>query len=133
MGCGRMTLTKADLVGRLVEQFSLGRADAKGLVGQVFAEIGRALEQGDAVKLAGFGTFELRDKPPRPGRNPKTGDDCLITVRRVVTFKASPKLKQSIEVAQPPGNRECSLPRQTQHPLPKQLSGQRDGRKDLTL
>ena len=101
-----MTLTKADLVGQLVEQSGLDRTDAKHLVEQMFEEIRGSLEKGEAVKLAGFGNFELRDKKPRPGRNPKTGDDFLITARRVVTFKASHKLKALAEVAKPPGNRE---------------------------
>ena len=101
-----MTLTKADLVGQLVGQSGLDRPDAKRLVEQMFEEIRSSLEKGEEVKLAGFGNFELRDKRPRPGRNPKTGDDFLITARRVVTFKASHKLKESIEVAEPPGSRE---------------------------
>ncbi len=101
-----MTLTKADLVGQLIEQSGLSRPDAKGLVEQMFEEIRGSLETGEEVKLAGFGNFELRDKKPRPGRNPKTGDGHLIAARRVVTFKASHKLKESIEAAKPPGSRE---------------------------
>ena len=101
-----MTLTKADLVDQLVGQSGLGRPDAKQLVNQMFEEIRGSLEKGEEVKLAGFGNFELRDKKPRPGRNPKTGDDCLITARRVVAFKASHKLKELAEVAKPPGNRK---------------------------
>ena len=101
-----MTLTKADLVGKLIEQSGLDRLGAKRLVDQLFEEIRGSLEKGEAVKLSGFGNFELRDKRPRPGRNPKTGDDCLITARRVVTFKASHKLKALAEVAKPHGNRE---------------------------
>ena len=101
-----MTLTKADLVGQLIGQSGLDRTDAKQLVNQMFEEIRGSLEKGEEVKLAGFGNFELRDKRPRPGRNPKTGDDFLITARRVVTFKASHKLKELAEVAKPPGSRE---------------------------
>jgi integration host factor subunit alpha len=101
-----MTLTKADLVGQLIEQSGMDRPDAKRLVDQMFEEIRGSLEKGEEVKLASFGNFELRDKRPRPGRNPKTGDDFLITARRVVTFKASNKLKESIEAAKPPGSRE---------------------------
>ena len=92
-----MTLTKADLVGHIIAQSGLDRPDAKQLVNQMFAEIKGSLETGEAVKLAGFGSFGLRDKKPRPGRNPRTGDGCLITARRVVTFKASHTLKASIE------------------------------------
>ena len=101
-----MTLTKADLVGQLIDQLGMDRPDAKRLVDQVFEEIRGSLEKGEEVKLAGFGNFELRDKKPRPGRNPKTGDDFLITARRVVTFTASHKLKESIEAAKPPGSSE---------------------------
>ena len=56
-----------------------------------------ALENGDGVKLSGFGNFQLRDKPQRPGRNPKTGEEIPITARRVVTFHASQKLKAMVE------------------------------------
>jgi integration host factor subunit alpha len=58
-----------------------------------------ALERGDGVKLSGFGNFQLRDKPQRPGRNPKTGEEIPITARRVVTFHASQKLKSGVETA----------------------------------
>lgn len=60
-------------------------------------EIRTALERGDSVKLSGFGNFQLRDKPQRPGRNPKTGEEIPITARRVVTFHASQKLKAAVE------------------------------------
>ena len=101
-----MTLTKADLVGRLIEQSDMDRPDAKGLVEQLFEEIRGSLEKGEPVKLPGFGNFELRDKRPRPGRNPKTGDGHLVAARRVVTFKASQRLKELVEAAKPPGGRE---------------------------
>ncbi|MBP5790617.1 MAG: HU family DNA-binding protein, partial [Neisseriaceae bacterium] len=55
------------------------------------------LENGEEVKLSGFGNFTLRDKPQRPGRNPKTGKEVPITARRVVSFHASPKLKSIVE------------------------------------
>jgi len=92
-----MTLTKAELAAHLIDQFSMGKHDSKKLVDQFFEEIKSSLEKGEAVKLAGFGNFELRDKNARPGRNPKTGEDIPITARRVVTFKASHKLKELVE------------------------------------
>ena len=101
-----MTLTKADWVSQIIAQSGLGRPDAKQLVNQVFEEISGSLETGEAVKLAGFGSFGVRYKKPRPGRNPKTGDGCGITARRVMTFKARHTLKASIEAARPPGSRE---------------------------
>ena len=67
------------------------------MVEAFFDEIRNALERGDDVKLSGFGNFQLRDKPQRPGRNPKTGEEIPITARRVVTFHASQKLKTAVE------------------------------------
>jgi integration host factor subunit alpha len=61
---------------------------------------------GDGVKLSGFGNFQLRDKPQRPGRNPKTGEEIPITARRVVTFHASQKLKAAVEGIDYDGNDE---------------------------
>ncbi len=69
------------------------------MVEAFFDVIREALEQGDSVKLSGFGNFQLRDKPQRPGRNPKTGEEIPITARRVVTFHASQKLKGMVEAA----------------------------------
>jgi integration host factor subunit alpha len=66
------------------------------MVEAFFDEVRSTLESGDGVKLSGFGTFELRDKPQRPGRNPKTGEDVPISARRVVTFHASGKLKRAV-------------------------------------
>ncbi|MFM8331901.1 MAG: integration host factor subunit alpha [Candidatus Methylumidiphilus sp.] len=93
-----MALTKADLVDRLLAETILNKRDAKLLVDQFFEEVKTALEDGRAVKLSGFGNFDLRDKKQRPGRNPKTGEEIPITARRVVTFKPGQKLKAKVEV-----------------------------------
>ena len=93
------TLTKAELAELLFEQVGLNKREAKDMVETFFDEIRNALERGEAVKLSGFGNFQLRDKPQRPGRNPKTGEEVPITARRVVTFHASQKLKGMVEVA----------------------------------
>ena len=79
---------------------SLGLASGM-LVELFFEEIRRALENGEQVKLSGFGNFDLRDKNQRPGRNPKTGEDIPITARRVVTFRPGQKLKSRVENASP--------------------------------
>jgi len=92
-----MALTKADLVEKLLEDLGINKRDAKELVDQFFDEIKTALENGGAVKLSGFGNFDLRDKKERPGRNPKTGEEIPITARRVVTFKPGQKLKAKVE------------------------------------
>ena len=92
-----MTLTKADLADLLFEKVGLNKREAKDMVESFFEEVRIALENGDGVKLSGFGNFQLRDKPQRPGRNPKTGEEIPITARRVVTFHASQKLKAMVE------------------------------------
>ncbi|MDD2774694.1 MAG: integration host factor subunit alpha [Gallionella sp.] len=92
------TLTKAELADLLFEQVGINKRDAKGIVENFFEEIRAQLEQGTSVKLSGFGNFELRDKPQRPGRNPKTGEEIPITARRVVTFHPSQKLKTLVEM-----------------------------------
>jgi len=94
----RMTLTKAELADMLFEKVGLNKREAKDMVEGFFEEVRDALESGDGVKLSGFGNFQLRDKPQRPGRNPKTGEEIPITARRVVTFHASQKLKASVEI-----------------------------------
>lgn len=95
-----MTLTKAELADLLFERVGLNKREAKDMVESFFEEVRTALESGDSVKLSGFGNFQLRDKPQRPGRNPKTGEEIPITARRVVTFHASQKLKIAVETAQ---------------------------------
>jgi integration host factor subunit alpha len=91
------TLTKAELAEMLFERVGLNKREAKDMVETFFDEIRDALERGESVKLSGFGNFQLRDKPQRPGRNPKTGEAIPISARRVVTFHASQKLKALIE------------------------------------
>lgn len=91
------TLTKAELADLLFERVGLNKREAKDMVEGFFEEIRMALERGESVKLSGFGNFQLRDKPQRPGRNPKTGEEIPISARRVVTFHASQKLKAAVE------------------------------------
>ena len=93
----RMTLTKAELADLLFEKVGLNKREAKDMVDSFYEEVRTALQNGNGVKLSGFGNFQLRDKPQRPGRNPKTGEEVKITARRVVTFHASQKLKAMVE------------------------------------
>jgi integration host factor subunit alpha len=88
-----MALTKADFAVQLFDELGLNKREAKDIVELFFEEIKRTLEQGEPVKISGFGNFALRDKVGRPGRNPKTGEEIPITARRVVTFRVSQKLK----------------------------------------
>lgn len=92
-----MALTKADLAEHLFNVLGLNKREAKELVELFFEEIRKSLENGEPVKLSGFGNFNLRDKNERPGRNPKTGEEIPITARRVVTFRAGHKLKSRVE------------------------------------
>jgi len=97
------TLTKAELAEMLFERVGLNKRESKDIVETFFDAVRDALADGDAVKLSGFGNFQVRDKPARPGRNPKTGEVIPIAARRVVTFHASQKLKSAVEdsVAEP--------------------------------
>jgi len=92
-----MTLTKAEITEHLFTEHELSKRDAKEFVDTLFETIRNTLEEGQHVKLSGFGNFELRDKGERPGRNPKTGEQVAISSRRVVTFKMGQKLKLLIE------------------------------------
>ena len=92
-----MSLTKADIADRLFEEVGLNKREAKEFVDAYFEVIKTALESGENVKLSGFGNFQLRDKNPRPGRNPKTGEEIPITARRVVTFRPGQKLRARVE------------------------------------
>lgn len=92
-----MALTKADMAEKLFEELGLNKREAKELVEQFFEEIRSALENGNQVKLSGFGNFDLREKNERPGRNPKTGEEIPISARRVVTFRSGQKLKARVE------------------------------------
>ena len=92
-----MALTKIEIAENLVEKCGLDKRIAKQFVEDFFEEIRLGLEQGDYVKLSGFGNFMLRDKTERPGRNPKTGEEIPVTARRVVTFRPGQKLKQRVE------------------------------------
>jgi integration host factor subunit alpha len=100
-GGNMTTLTKAELSDLLFEQVGLNKREARDMVETFFEEIRMQLEAGESVKLSGFGNFELREKPQRPGRNPKTGEEIPITARRVVTFHPSQKFKGLVEEAQP--------------------------------
>jgi integration host factor subunit alpha len=91
------TLTKAELADLLFELVGLNKREAKEVVDIFFEEIRETLVAGSSVKLSGFGNFQLRDKPQRPGRNPKTGQEIPIAARRVVTFHASQKLKSYVQ------------------------------------
>lgn len=90
-------LTKAQLAELLFEQIGLNKRESKDMIDAFFDLIAQRLVEGEDVKISGFGNFQIRTKAPRPGRNPRTGEEVAIGARRVVTFHASHKLKEQIQ------------------------------------
>jgi len=90
------TLTRADLAEAINRRLGFSRAESLDLVESILTYMSDALAEGENVKVSGFGTFLLRDKAERVGRNPKTGVEVPITPRRVLTFRASQMLKDRV-------------------------------------
>ncbi len=93
---GAKTLTRADLAEAVVRKIGLPRNESQDLVEVVLGEISKTLAQGEGVKLSSFGSFGVREKGQRIGRNPKTGEEVPITPRRVLVFRASNIMKSRI-------------------------------------
>ena len=93
------TLTRADLADIVHRRLGLSRAESAGVVERVLHHMCHALSEGENVKISGFGTFILRDKGQRIGRNPKTGVEVPIAPRRVMTFRASQLMRERIAKA----------------------------------
>jgi len=90
------TLTRADLADTINRKLGFSRAEALDLVESILRHMCGAMSSGENVKISGFGTFVLREKRERIGRNPKTGVEVPITPRRVMTFRASQLLKERV-------------------------------------
>jgi len=90
------TLTRADLADAVVNQVGLPRNESQDLVEMILGEIGSTLAKGETVKLSSFGSFGIREKGQRIGRNPKTGQEVPITPRRVLVFRPSAIMKARI-------------------------------------
>ena len=93
---GTGTLTRADLADVVHREIGLSRADSAGIVERILHHLCHSLSQGSNVKISGFGSFILRDKGERIGRNPKTGVEVPIAPRRVLTFRASQIMRERI-------------------------------------
>ena len=89
-------MTKIDIIQDVYEKLGFSKKDSARIVESVFDIIKDSLAKGEKIKISGFGNFTLRDKRPRKGRNPQTGDDIEITARRVLTFRPSQILKSQI-------------------------------------
>jgi integration host factor subunit alpha len=87
------TLTRADIAARINQQIGLSRNESAHIVESILNHMSDALAAGQNVKISGFGTFVLRDKAQRIGRNPKTGVEVPISPRRVMTFRASQSMR----------------------------------------
>ena len=93
------TLTRADLSDIVHNRLGVSRAESAGIVERILFHMCHALSEGQNVKISGFGTFILRDKGERIGRNPKTGVEVPIAPRRVLTFRASQIMRERIAKA----------------------------------
>lgn len=93
------TTTRADLTDAVYRQLGVSRNESAVFVERILEEVSAALERGETVKISSFGTFSVRSKKLRMGRNPKTGEEVPITPRRVITFRASHVLKEQINSA----------------------------------
>ncbi len=89
-------MTKADIVEKIYEKVGFSKKESAELVETVFDIMKGTLESGDKIKIAGFGNFVVKDKANRRGRNPQTGDEIIITARKILTFKPSQVLKASL-------------------------------------
>lgn len=90
-------MNKTELISSVAEKTDLTKKDAEKAVNAVFAAIEEALARGEKVQLVGFGTFEVRDRKERTGRNPQTGEEITIPAAKVPAFKAGKSLKEAVE------------------------------------
>ena len=90
---GKSTMTKADIVEKVYQKIGFSKKEASELVELVFGSLKDVLQNGDKVKISGFGNFVVRGKNERVGRNPQTGEQIKISARRVLTFRPSQVLK----------------------------------------
>ncbi len=90
------TITRADVAETIYEEIGLSRKDSTDILDMILDEVVQELTRGNDVKLSSFGTFSLRDKKARAGRNPKTGVEAIISSRRVISFKPSQTMRKII-------------------------------------
>jgi len=93
-------MTRADLARVIFEKVGLPKKEAQDIIEIIIDTIKDTLAEGESVKITGFGTFNVRKKTPRRGRNPQTGEDMEITARKVISFKTSNILKEAVEKAE---------------------------------
>ena len=91
-----MSLTKADIVRRIQEKTGYSQVESQGMVEEVITIMKSTLEAGETLKISGFGSFVVKQKKDRRGRNPQTGETITIESRRIVTFKPSALVRKAI-------------------------------------
>lgn len=91
-------MTKSSMISAIAAQMELSRKDAELAVNTVFDTISASLDRGDRVELRGFGSFGLKFRRSRDGRNPKTGDPVQVDAKRVLFFKAGKELRRRVDV-----------------------------------
>lgn len=89
-------MTKADIIENIYEKIGFSKKESAELVEMVFDIMKTTLETGEKIKIAGFGNFVVKEKANRRGRNPQTGEEIVISARKILTFKPSQVLKSSI-------------------------------------
>ena len=89
-------MKKSDLSARVAAEVSLSKADAESAVNAVLGSIGDALAKEETVSIAGFGTFSVKDRPARQGRNPRTGESIVLAASKVPSFKAGKGLRDAV-------------------------------------
>lgn len=90
------TITRSDVADTLYQEIGLSRKVSEEILDMILTEISEELADGNSVKISSFGTFLVRNKNPRIGRNPKTGVDAIISARKVISFKPSQIMKNNI-------------------------------------
>lgn len=90
-------MNKTELINKVAEMSEISKKDATNAVDAVFATITTALEENDKVQLIGFGTFEVRERSERQGRNPQTGEEMTIPASKIPAFKAGKALKEAVK------------------------------------
>jgi integration host factor subunit alpha len=93
---GEDRMTKADIAEKIYSNLGLSRKESSEMVDLIFEIVRETLENGESVKISGFGFFEVRDKKPRRGRNPQTGEELVLPARRVVSFRPSQVLREEV-------------------------------------
>jgi integration host factor subunit alpha len=89
-------MTKIDIIQELYDKLNFSKKDAARVVESVFEIMKDALARGEKIKISGFGNFVVKEKKPRRGRNPQTGEEIVISERKVLTFKSSQVLRKSL-------------------------------------